>query len=31
VAHEVDHAIVVDADGVPAGVVSSLDLVRRLA
>lgn len=29
--HDVDHAIVVDEDGVPAGVISSLDLVKRLA
>lgn len=29
--HEVDHAIVLGADGAPAGVISSLDLVGRLA
>lgn len=30
VEHDLDHAIVVDEDGVPVGVLSSLDLVRRL-
>jgi|SRR3954447_20627505 CBS domain-containing protein len=31
VEHEVDHLIVLDAPGHPAGILSTLDLVRRLA
>lgn len=29
--HEVDHLVVLDAAGHPAGILSTLDLVRRLA